>query len=569
MNFILSFVGKLPEYIIDCIYQIRLYYTGTLYLIYNDYSSSLLNEIINFNVILIKYDDVNSDSNERLLKHSGKFMQTPALEGRPELFRLSYERMFLVNELINKYDLTDNIFMEIDNLIYNNPETWIGEFSKKELAFMVDCEPRCSTGLMYIKSKTSMQPVLDYMIKYLETENDAWVSEMRVFKFFNNANENYSYMMPTLFEDKKHTNVIEKNYENYSNQIFDPASYGQFLLGFDIFHTNGKIVLGQSNPDYYIVADRYKIKWKTDTDGYKKPYILDDNKNEWILINNLHVHSKDLKSGLSDEKIEIISREKIQFKCDVYLAETYNFANRLVHKHKFKILSEIPEKYDNPKKIFCYIQDVLKLYDKLDYFQNEFILVSSEEDTGITEDEYKKIADHPKIIKWFSCNVCFEHPKLILMPIGIRDQYWGGNIDFITEVSKNINKIKKMYFNFDLNTNKEKRYDCYEKLCKHYDFLPVIKYEENIIRLSEYEFCLCPQGNGVDTHRLLESWYLNVVPIVLENDFINVIEKHTNLPLIIVKDWTEVINLNLDYNNYKDKFRFKKYIDYNYYNRLI
>jgi len=299
MNLILSFVGKLPEYIIDCIYQIRLYYTGTLYLIYDDYSSSLLNEINKFNVILIKYDDVNSDSKERLLKYANKFIETPGLEGRPKLFLTSFERMFLVNELIIKYDLTDNIFMEIDNLIYNNPEKWIEEFSKKEVAYMFHYKEHCSTGILYIKSKTSMKPILDYMIKYIETENDAWVSEMKAFYKFEKSNENYSYIMPSLFEDKKNNIIEKKIYENYSNHVFDPASYGQFLLGFDIFHTAGVIVTGKSNEAFYIVNNRYKIEWQTATDGYKKPYILDENKNEWILINNLHVHSKDLKSGLS------------------------------------------------------------------------------------------------------------------------------------------------------------------------------------------------------------------------------------------------------------------------------
>ena len=110
MNFILSFIGILPNYLIDCVYQIRLYYDGDLYLIFDDYSSNLISELVDkYNVKLIKYDDVNSDSKERLIKYKNKFIPSPALEGRPYLFFTSFERMFLVNELINKYDLTDKI----------------------------------------------------------------------------------------------------------------------------------------------------------------------------------------------------------------------------------------------------------------------------------------------------------------------------------------------------------------------------------------------------------------------------------------------------------------------------
>jgi len=40
-----------------------------------------------------------------------------------------------------------------------------------------------------------------------------------------------------------------------------------------------------------------KIKWELDEKGRKKPYIWNGYK--WILVNNLHVHSKDLINGLS------------------------------------------------------------------------------------------------------------------------------------------------------------------------------------------------------------------------------------------------------------------------------
>ena len=39
MNVIYSFIGKLPEYIIETIYQLRLYYNGDVYLIIDDYNS--------------------------------------------------------------------------------------------------------------------------------------------------------------------------------------------------------------------------------------------------------------------------------------------------------------------------------------------------------------------------------------------------------------------------------------------------------------------------------------------------------------------------------------------------
>ena len=293
MNLILSFIGKLPEYIIDCIFQISLYYKGPIYLILDDYNSIYLDQIKKYNVILIKYQFINE-----LTNYIPKFVVVDALNDRKFLFFRAFERMFLVNKLLNDRDLTDNIFMEIDNLIYENPENWIEEFSKKEIAFMINENEICSSGIMYIKNKTSMKPILDKMIEYIKTTNNQWASEMAALYYFYKSNPDYVYIMPTLYKDIKN-DVDARIYENYNTKIFDPASYGQFLLGLDTMHTNGKIEIGKSLDHHKIVCKRYKIEWKKDNDNYKKPYILDENKNEWILINNLHVHSKDLKSGLS------------------------------------------------------------------------------------------------------------------------------------------------------------------------------------------------------------------------------------------------------------------------------
>ena len=42
-----------------------------------------------------------------------------------------------------------------------------------------------------------------------------------------------------------------------------------------------------------------KFKWEKDDRERKIPYIQNTITNEWTRINNLHVHSKDLKSCLS------------------------------------------------------------------------------------------------------------------------------------------------------------------------------------------------------------------------------------------------------------------------------
>jgi hypothetical protein len=139
------------------------------------------------------------------------------------------------------------------------------------------------------------------------------------------------------------------------------------------------------------------------------------------------------------------------------------------------------------------------------------------------------------------------------MPIGIANSQWlHGNLNIFNneEFMKNLNsKNKKVYFNFKIETNKEKRDTCYDSLKNKLEWLNKIEPTENLARLKEYEFCICPEGNGVDTHRLWESLYLKTVPIVIQSEFTNILKKN-NVPLVILNNWNDFDEKKLNYDDY-------------------
>lgn len=273
--------------------------------------------------------------------------------------------------------------------------------------------------------------------------------------------------------------------------------------------------------------------------------------------------------------MELVTGEKIQKLADIYLGKDdgdflFNPAIGLSNKNMY--IKDIPEKFDNPKIIYCYSFRLLELSDKINNFINPFILISGNADTNIVETEirFKMIADHPKLINWYSQNVCFKHTKLNFLPIGIANKQWEhGNIEEIQKIiNMNIPKTKLVYFNFKLETNIEKRLECFKNCCNYIEFLPIINPIENTKRLAEYKFCICPEGNGVDTHRLWECWYLKVVPIVLNNNFYKIIMEKINMPIIILNNWNEILSLNIDYKSYIFNDN-EKYLDFNYYKSLL
>ena len=70
------------------------------------------------------------------------------------------------------------------------------------------------------------------------------------------------------------------------------------------------------------------------------------------------------------------------------------------------------------------------------------------------------------------------------------------------------------------------------------------------IELKKHKYAICPRGNGLDTHRLWECFYLDVIPIMLKRDSPNI----DNLPIIYLENWDE-LDMNkikeINFNNIK------------------
>lgn len=303
MNIVLSFVGPLQEYVVHCIQQIRVYTDKPIYLIYSDLNSEFIEKIKLMNVTLIEYLSINSfNISTRVRK---RFIRVPKLKGREDLFFRSFERFYLLHNLIISKKLEKVIFLEVDNLIYDDPENWLKILEKKDIAFMIDNGNRVSTGLCFINNEKSIKKLIDFF------ENDYFlpknlskikiVNEMSAIAAFYNKNKDISYILPSLCddtEDRAHPDMF-LNYNEWES-LFDPSSYGVYLLGSEKLHTGGVVKLYTKNIFGYITPKN--VEWRI-KDKLKKPYIVKGDK--LVLINNLHVHSKLLKNGLSIDANEI------------------------------------------------------------------------------------------------------------------------------------------------------------------------------------------------------------------------------------------------------------------------
>ena len=254
----------------------------------------------------------------------------------------------------------------------------------------------------------------------------------------------------------------------------------------------------------------------------------------------------------------VITGEKIQQICDIYIGEHRDFIfNPIIKKQHRKHLNIklINNEFDNPYFIFCYSHLINKLEPKIKYFKNKFILITHNSDQNIEPTEQVNgILRCDNLVKWYAQNLVFHNEKISLLPIGLANSMWShGNLQPFNDIKliNNLtNKSQFIYFMFNINTNIQTRKICYETLKNKLIWLEHIDPVLNLYRLKEYRFCICPEGNGVDTHRLWECLYLKVVPIVINTPFVQILTKH-NVPLVILNNWNDLSLETLNYNDYK------------------
>ena len=272
--------------------------------------------------------------------------------------------------------------------------------------------------------------------------------------------------------------------------------------------------------------------------------------------------------------MDYVSGEQIQLIAETVLGFSYDFnQNPFIIENStntvfldFRCVNE----YDNPAILFCYGHRIDELSLHVHKFLNPFILISHNSDFNITNSiSTHKILECNNLIKWFGQNVEYAHDKIHFLPIGIANQMWQhGNLNIFKNISKTY-KSKNIYMCFKVSTNSDARNSCLKVLSPMIEFLPIIEPIDNIKLLTKYKFCICPDGNGADTHRLWEALYVKTVPILLRNKFTENLQNTTKLPMILLNSWSDLKPDELqDYNTF-DFTIGQRYLSLKFYKKLI
>jgi hypothetical protein len=225
-------------------------------------------------------------------------------------------------------------------------------------------------------------------------------------------------------------------------------------------------------------------------------------------------------------------------------------------------------KTDTINNLFCYLPlletHLPVLVKILSNIKTPIKLFFHNGDTTFTQEHSNALLKNNRITCIYSQNLNIPpHDRLKPLPIGIANSMWShGNI--YTWVSKLQMPLPKkqhlIYFYFEIHTNIYKRQRCFDIIrIKGVESQPKRSLTDYIQALSTFKFAICPEGNGIDTHRFWECLYLKVVPICPRNI---ITEYYSNIfPFVLLDKW-EDLNIyaietfyeTCDWSNYEKLF---------------
>ena len=134
------------------------------------------------------------------------------------------------------------------------------------------------------------------------------------------------------------------------------------------------------------------------------------------------------------------------------------------------------------------------------------------------------------LVKWYACNTSttesYPTQKTEPIPIGFENTRWHPKKrDILKRIKKEFDqnpagRSMTPFACFNPKTHPQERENLqYLINGGHIDANTTncvngVNYEEYIRNLFTHRFCLCPRGNGIDTHRIWEALYCGCIPII-------------------------------------------------------
>jgi hypothetical protein len=290
---------KLPEYLPDALFQARLFNQDCkMFLLANQAALNNFTPASNLNLTQIPLESLIQTA-----QHTEFIKKTRLSNG---FWRYASERFLYLYDFIEQFNEVNIFHLESDTLLYADLTELLPTFLDKYngIGAVFDNDDRCIPCFVYISRKRYIRHLADCFLQYaangkndmevlalLQKNNNRSISNLPI--IMSSYQAKHPLQTPsgkkTVTPDRYSTNI------DSFNSIFDGAALGQYLGGIDPRH--GLSEPGFVNESCLFNPQHLAFTWATDNLGRKIPYMTFGA--ETYRINNLHIHSKNLKPFLS------------------------------------------------------------------------------------------------------------------------------------------------------------------------------------------------------------------------------------------------------------------------------
>ena len=271
MNYLLVYIGKIPEYVnysIDSIIKneskdAKIYFCGDYQLERND-------------IIHININDLNSNHlNE--IKEINYFRDEKNL-----LWETSLYRIFYLYEAAKYININRFIHFDCDVVIYKSFDELTNQFDRGKINITPLNELFLNFSYSFFDNMQYLELVCDEILKILK--NSTFYEN----KYYQGKKLNEMILMNIAYiKNPEFFKLLEVLPGSDNDVIFDPGSYGQYIGGTH----NKRFSKNFINIDHYVGREILKDGFKVSFEN-KKPFI--NHSKQIFELANLHVHSKNL-----------------------------------------------------------------------------------------------------------------------------------------------------------------------------------------------------------------------------------------------------------------------------------
>ena len=216
-----------------------------------------------------------------------------------------------------------------------------------------------------------------------------------------------------------------------------------------------------------------------------------------------------------------------------------------------------PDSIHNGSIIYCVTDIANRLFPILRKLQKKVFLILGRSVVPVT-DQFYAFIDECNVQHIFAQN-CLVSPhltsRITAIPLGHENKHYGFHgkasnsvqlLNYAKEYSLGFNQFDQILCSFSLATNVKERSMCLKAaLTNSHVNITSMSFQPDHLNvqfnfyhaLSISKMCLCPWGNGIDTHRFWQSLYLGSIPIVRKNP---AIKSFADTRSIFIDSWDEI-----------------------------